>query len=220
MLEFSVAALPEVFVLHAGISKQVFEATARGQLRKLGSRLYTRNLMEAPELLARRHWYYLITEYYPDALIADRTALENKPSEDGSIFLISQKRRDTELPGVVFRPRRGPAALESDRPFIGGARLTSTARTYLENMRLSRARDGRIARTLSRTEIEERLDAMIARQGEASINRLRDEARALAPQLGLEAEFEQLNSLIGALLGTREADAVSASAKARIAGLA
>jgi hypothetical protein len=220
MPEFSVTNLPEVFVSHAGISKPVSEATARGELRKLGSRLYTRNLTEAPELLVRRNWYYLITDYYPDALIADRTALENKPSEDGSIFLISEKRRDTELPGLVFRPRQGPVALDSDRPFIGGARLTSTARAYLENMRASRARGGRMARTLSRTEIEERLDAMIARQGEASINRLRDEARELAPRLGLASEFEQLNSLIGALLGTREAEAVSAPAKARIAGLA
>ena len=140
MPEFSVTNLPEVFVSHAGISKPVSEATARGELRKLGSRLYTRNLTEAPELLVRRNWYYLITDYYPDALIADRTALENKPSEDGSIFLISEKRRDTELPGLVFRPRQGPVALDSDRPFIGGARLTSTARAYLENMRASRAR--------------------------------------------------------------------------------
>ena len=109
----------------------VSEAVARGQLRKLGSRLYTRNLDEDPERLVRRNWYYLITAYYPDALITDRTALENQPASDGSVFLISDKKRDVTLPGLILRPRQGPGPLESDMPFIGGARLASTARAYL-----------------------------------------------------------------------------------------
>jgi hypothetical protein len=215
---FSVEAMPEVFVSDTAISKAVSEALARGQLRKLGSRLYTRNLDEDPERLVRRNWYHLITAYYPDALITDRTALENQPAPDGSVCLISSKKRDTVLPGLVFRPRKGPPPLDSDRPFIGGARLASTARAYLENMRPSRARGGRLARTLSRTDIEDRLDALIRQQGEGALNSLRDEARAIAPQLGLEAEFEELNDLIGALLGTREAKVRGAAGKARAAG--
>lgn len=218
MPEFSVAAMPEVFVSSTEISKAVSAALARGQLRKLGSRLYTRNLEEEPERLVRRNWYYLITNYYPDALITDRTALENQPAPDGSVCLISDKKRDVVLPGLVFRPRKGPGPQTSDRPFIGGARLASTARAYLENMRPSRARGGRVARTLSREEIENRLDALIRRQGEDALNHLRDEARAIAPQLGLEQEFGELNDLIGALLGTREAEIKGAVGKARAAG--
>ncbi|MXP29714.1 cell filamentation protein Fic [Porphyrobacter algicida] len=220
MPEFSVTAMPEVFVSHTDISKSVSDATARGELRKLGSRLYTRNLTEDPERLVRRNWYYLITDYYPDALIADRTAIENKPSEDGSVFLISDKKRETTLPGLVFRPRKGPDALDTDRPFVGGARLSSTARAYLENMTPSRARGGRVSRTLSREEIETLLDSMIGRQGAEAVNRLRDEARKIAPQLGLDDEFEQLNGLIGTLLGTRDVETKSAAGKARAAGMA
>ena len=123
-----------------------------------------------------------------------------------------------ELPGLVFRPRRGPGPLESDRLFIGGARLVSTARAYLENMRSSRARGERLARTLSSEEIEERLDTLLRRQGQEALDRLRDDARAIAPQLGLEDEFEKLNSLIGSLIGTRDADGKSGIAKARAAG--
>ena len=111
MSKFSIAALPEVFVSDGTISGAVYEAARRGQLRKLGTRLYTRNLDEDPERLVRRNWYTLIASYYPDAIIADRTALESKPAEDGSVFLISAKRRDTELPGLVLRPRPGPGAL-------------------------------------------------------------------------------------------------------------
>src|SRR3546814_5207353 len=46
---------------------------------------------------------------------------------------------------------------------------------------------------------------------------MRDEARAIAAKLELEAEFDELNTLIGALLGTRDAEAKSAVGKARIA---
>ncbi len=218
MPEFSIDAMPEVFVSETAISRAVSAAVARGQLRKLASRLYTRNLDEEPERLVRRNWYYLITSYYPDALITDRTALENQPAPDGSVCLISDKKRDVVLPGLVFRPRKGPGPLESDKPFIGGARLASPARAWLENMRPSRARGERVARTLSREEIEGRLDALLRWQGEAALNRLRDEAREIAPQLGLEEEFEAFNELIGTLLGTRDTDVKSAVGKARAAG--
>ena len=218
MPEFSIDAMPEVFVSETAISRAVSAAVSRGQLRKLASRLYTRNLDEEPERLVRRNWYYLITSYYPDALITDRTALENQPAPDGSVCLISDKKRDVALPGLIFRPRKGPGPLESDKPFIGGARLASPARAWLENMRPSRARGERVARTLSREEIEDRLDALLRRQGEAALNRLRDEAREIAPQLGLEEEFEAFNELIGTLLGTRDADVKGAVGKARAAG--
>lgn len=218
MAKFSVSDMPEVFVSDTAISKAVSEAVARGQLRKLGSRLYTRDLEEAPERLVRRNWYYLITAYYPDALITDRTALENQPAPDGSVCLISDKKRDVVLPGLILRPRKGPEPLESDKPFIGGARLASPARAYLENMRPSRARGGRLPRTLSRKEIEERLDALIRRQGEEALNRLRDEAREVASELGLEKNYEALNELIGTLLGTRDSEVESPLGKARAAG--
>ncbi len=218
MARFSVSEMPEVFASDTTISKAVSKAVACGQLRKLGSRLYTRNLEEEPERLVLRNWYYLISAYYPDGLISDRTALENQPAPDGSVCLISNKKRDVVLPGLVFRPRKGPRPLESDRPFIGGARLASTARAYLENMRPSRARDGKLPRTLPRNEIEERLDALIRRQGKEALNRLRDEARKIAPQLGLEIEFEALNELIGTMLGTRESETKSPLGKARTAG--
>jgi hypothetical protein len=76
----------------------------------------------------------------------------------------------------------------------------------------------RRARTLTRPEIKTRLDALIRRQGESAANRLRDEARAIAPQLGLEAEFEEFNTLVGTLLGTRDSDMQSPAGKARAAG--
>ena len=65
MPEFSVTTMPEVFVSDTAISRAVSAALARGRLRKLGSRLYTRSLEEEPERLVRRNWYYLITSLLP-----------------------------------------------------------------------------------------------------------------------------------------------------------
>jgi hypothetical protein len=79
----------------------------------------------------------VVAAYLPGALIADRTALENRPADDGSVFLIADHKRNIVLPGVTLRPRKGHPPSDSDRPFIGGLRLSSPARAFLENMRAS-----------------------------------------------------------------------------------
>ncbi|MBM3757221.1 MAG: Fic family protein [Acidobacteria bacterium] len=215
MPDFS--TMPEVFVSNSDLASAVSRETKLGRLRKIGSRLYTRNLRDEPEKLVLRNLWPLVDAYLPGALIADRTALENRPAADGSVFLISNHKRDIALPGVTLRPRKGAGPLESDRPFIGRLRLSSTARAFLENMRPSRARSG-VARTLSRKEIEERMDEIIRQSGLAAIQRIRDEARSIANQLAWTGEFERLDNLIGSLLGTRDTRLVSPLAIARAAG--
>jgi len=210
--------MPEVFVSTASLAAAVLRETKLGRLRKLGSRLYTRNLTEPPERIVYRNLWPLVGAYLPGALIADRTALENRPAADGSVFLIADHKRDIVLPGLTLRPRKGPPPLESDRPFIGSLRLASPARAFLENMRPSRARDG-VARTLSRREIEERLDEMLRHGGEPVLQRIRDDARGIAGQLGMPDELQRLDALIGTLLGTREAPLESRVGIARAAGL-
>src|SRR6202167_532272 len=163
MPDFS--AMPEVFVSNAELAPAVSRETKLGKLRKLGSRLYTRNLTEPPEKLVQRNLWPLVAAYLPGALIADRTALENRPATDGSVFLIADHKRNISMPGLTLRPRKGPPPLESDRQFISGLRIASPARAFLENMRSSRAREG-VARTLSKREIEERLDELLRYSGE------------------------------------------------------
>ena len=211
--------LPEVFVSNTEISALVNEAVKSGKLRKLGSRLYTKDLEATPESIVKRNWYFLLKDYYPDALIADRTAIENQPAADGSVFIVSKKKRDTVLPGIIFKPRPGVRGIPTDRPFLGGVHLSSTGRAYLENMRVSRARKGDIPRTLSPKEIEERLDRILRQSGEESLNAIRDEARSLTRELDAEKEFKALDELIGSLLGTRDTEMKSDVGKARKGGL-
>jgi Fic/DOC family len=216
MPDFS--TMPEAFVSSSELATAVSREVKAGRLRKLGSRLYTRNLKEPSENIVKRNLWPLVAAYLPDALISDRTALENRPAADGSVFLIADHKRNVVMPGVTLRPRKGAPPLESDRPFIGGLRIASPARAFLENMRPSRAREG-VARTLANREIEERLDEMLRQGGEAAIQRLRDNARKIADQLGLPEEFQRLDALIGTLLGTRNAAVESPVAIARAAGL-
>jgi fido (protein-threonine AMPylation protein) len=210
---------PETFVSTSETTKLASKAVRAGELRKLASRLYTRDLASAPEVIVRRDLWSIVAGYFPDALIADRTALEGAPSKDGSVFIVSQKAQsDVALPGYRLRPRRGASAQASDLPFMGALRLSSTARALLDNFVPSRSR-GTVARTLSRREIETHLEKLLRRSGEDELNRLRDEARRQAPTLGREKEFTALNAMIGALLNTQTDRLQTPAAKARRRGM-
>ena len=214
-----VDAMPEAFVSNARISKEVRRRVADGRLRKLASRLYTINLTEPAKAVVRRNLWGIAAGYFPGAIVADRTALELEPASDGSVCLVAERGSDIELPGIILRVRRGAPEQEDDRPFMGQAlRLSSTARAYLDNLYPSRARGGRVARTLSRSELEKRLERMMATTGVEGLNRLRDDARRIAAALHRADQQETLDRIIGALAGTRESDLAAPTAVARARG--
>lgn len=210
--------LPEVFLSTTELSTAVSRAVSNSNVRRIGSKLYTFNLVDSPEQIVSRHLWQLIAAYLPDALIADRTAIELRPASDGSIFVVSDRKRDIALPGVTIRPRPGPRPLEADRRFVGGLFLSSPARAYLDNMAASRRRKGEVSRTLTREELETRLDDVIRRNGTDALNAIRDEARRIAPSIKREQEFEAFDRLVGALLGTREDRLATERAQARQSG--
>jgi hypothetical protein len=214
MVKISLRKSPEVFVSTAAMSPTVSRAVAAGKLRKLGSRLYTSNLTEDPASLVRRHLWEIVAGYFPDGLIADRTALEQRPAPDGSVFLVTAKGGNIALPGVTLRSRRGLGRQPNDFPLRDNLYCMSTARALLENMRPTRARSG-AARTLKRAEIEAWLEQFLRNSGKERLNALRDQFKALAPKLRLQEAAAQLDEIIGTLLGSRDARLVSPAAKAR-----
>ena len=216
-MRFDLDAMPEVFVSNEQIASAVSRAVKRGDLRRLARGLYTRDLSSPPEEIVARHLWHIVGLLCPGAVIADRTALEHGPASDGSVFVSAGSRREVRLPGLWLRARKGPGPLEGDRPFVGGLHLPSPARAFLENMAPSRARKG-VARTLPREEIERRLESDIRTRGEPYINELRDTARRLAPELGLEREATELDRLIGALLASRAARLQTGAGATRAAG--
>ena len=216
-----VDSMPESFVSNARISNEVIRRVKAGRLRKLATRLYTRNLKEAPEQIVLRNLWTIVGGYFPGAVVADRTAMELKPAADGSVCIVTPRGRNIALPGVVLRPRRGAPPQDDDRPFMGQHLfLSSTARTYLDNLVPSRARAGRLARTLPRKEIEVQLEKLLASAGPQALNRLRDDARRVAGSLDRARQHVELDQIIGALSGTREARLTARTARARARGQA
>lgn len=210
---------PEVFVSNATIASLVYKDLEKGILRKLGSKVYTTNLDESPEQIVKRHVWFIVKELFPDAVIVDRTALEYRPASDGSIFIVSEKKHPVILPGISILPRKGHGPLEEDRPFIEKLFLSCPARAYLENLSERRTRKGTISRTLSRKEVEDKLEMFLQSAGVDALQKLRDDAKRIAPILELEKEFKVLNGLIGTLLGTHTQEMSSHIALARAQGL-
>jgi hypothetical protein len=219
---FSLDEQPEIFATTTQTSRAVQRAVADGRARKVAGRLYTRNLDEPLEQIVRRNWPRVAAHYFPGAVVVDRSGIEARPSADGSLFLDAGPgyagRRPVRLPGLTLRPRRGPGPLPGDMPHLEGLHFSSRPRTLLDNMRVSRARNG-VARTLSKAEIEDELTRIVSTRGSEALNELRDQARDLSARLGAGKEMDALDDLIGAILGSRDVHLTTAPARAAHAGL-
>lgn len=215
---FSLSAQPEVFFTSTATSRPIRRLLAGGKIRQIQGPLYTKNLEDPLENVTRRRGWDIAAGFFPGSVIADRTAFEMKPvGDEGAIFLSGKTTRTIRLPGLVLSCRRGAGPVEGDNPFLnGGLYLSSYARRFLDNMRPSRARRT-TRRTLTRSEVEDKLREVLLRQGVVGLNRIRDEAAAIAEPLEASAELEQLNDLIGALLGTVDAP-LSPAGRAAAAG--
>ncbi len=203
---FSLDEQGEVFFTSTATSPAVRKLLRAGSIRHVDGRLYTKNLDDPLDDVLRRRAWDVAAGVFPGAVIVDRTAFEPRPvGREGSIFLCSQTTRLVRLPGLVLNCRRGAGPAPGDTPFLGeDLYLSSWPRRFLDNMRRSRARSG-TRRTLSRQELEVQLERLLANQGEAELNRLRDEAARIAGELDRDRELAELSALIGAVLGTHEA---------------
>ena len=212
------APWPEIVFGGGTGSSRVSRAVARGELRKIGPALYTSNLADDAARVVGRHVWEIVAHYVPGAVVSHRTAFEGRPSQDGTVFMTSSVGKRLDLPGLRLRVNKGPAALPGDQPFVNGLGLASEARLLLENLGIARARGG-ARRSVSRQEVETRLETILRSRGEAALNAIRDQARALTPALGAARGMAQLDVLMGALLRSRPAAALrTPGGQARAAG--
>lgn len=189
--------LPEVFLSSGDLSSTITRSAKRGDLRKLGPRLYSTNLTDPPDVVVRRNLWPIVALLCPECVVSHRTALEAKPTPAGTVFVTGSYDRLLELPGLRIRQLKGPGALDGDTRFVQSLWLASQARAVLECLGPRRVR-GTESPALPRAEIEARLEAVI-RRGEEAIGAIRDRARAIAPPLKATSAFEELDSLIGTL---------------------
>ncbi len=183
------------------ISKQISKLEKEGKIKKIASRIYTGKISEQPEDIIRRNLFLILGNQYEGAVLSHRSALEFKPTSANHIFLTYTYTKNIELPGVTIRFLKGPGPVESDNKFMGELYVSSQARAFLENMQVSK-KPGPESKTLSLPEIEEKLEKIIQVHGEKKINELRDQAKKVADELDMDAEFKKLNKVISALLTT------------------
>lgn len=200
------------------VSTAISRDVKAGRLRRIAPKLYTTNHQDTPESIIRRNLYRILGRYYPGAVVSHRSALEGGLTQDGTLFLTFKYTKRVALPGVTLRLLEGKGPVEGDNPFMDGLFLASRERALLENLQPARARSG-APKSWTRAEIEEYLDEIARVHGEGELNRLRDAARAIAPILQLTGEFKSLETLIGGILGTREAKLATGAARARAAGV-
>lgn len=220
---------PDVLFSTKATSARVSGALKRGELRRLGARLYTPRLELEPAEVLRKNWQAVVAGYFPASVIGFRTALEGKPTRDGEVFVTAGTRRVVKLQGLRISALEGPAALDGDMPMPRGLFWASRARALLESAMPSRTRGG-TARGLRPAELEEWLERFLRIEGEDRLNALRDQMRRLALGEAPEGQtatlnlpnaadaFHRLDAVIGALLGTRNAAVTAPAARARMAG--
>ena len=191
-----------------------------GTLRKIAPKVYTTNMEDSPETIVARNLFYILGQLFPHAVISHRSAFELKPTETGDIFLTYNYSRNVSLPGITVHLLEGPMGTEHDMPFIENLFVSSNERRMLENLQKGRARNGSVSKCMPREVIEENLEKMLQVNGETGINAFRDKARDVAKELGMDGEFEALNSIVSALLTTKPSTILtSPKAVARANGL-
>ena len=212
------ARLQEIIIGTKEKSKEIGKWEKQKLVRKIAPRLYTSNFDETPERIIRRNWYRVISELFPEAFLSHRSALERTPTPRGHLYLTYTNKRLLELPGLVLHFSKGPKPLEDDSPFFGNLKASGLARAYLENLQRTKG-SGEESKTLSREQLEEKIEAFLRVKGEDELNEVRDRAKQIAGKLNMEKELIELNQLITDLLGTGlSKNLVSPIARARVLG--
>ena len=198
-------------------SKRIAIMEREGLIRNIAPRIYTSNFDEKPAEIILRNWLQILSNLYPDALLSHRSALEFKPVR-GNIFLTYTYTKNIELPGLTIHFIKGPQKTEEDQIFFGELCVSNEARAFLENLQQSRKNDFE-NKTLSQEEIEDKLEIILKIRNENNLNKLRDDARRISVQLGMEKEFKRLDKIISALLTTKTAKILTSEfAKRRVLG--
>ena len=190
-------------------------AVGRGTLRRLARGIYTGAADDDLAVVVRRNLWAIVGHAVPGAVVVDRSARRAGPV-DGVLYVDHRRTRPLELPGLRIQPRRGPGPVDGDMALPDGLWIASIARQLLDN--LHRAK-GAERRTLTDDEVEEWVETLLVARGETGLNRLRDQAKSLAPVLERTAAYGRLTAIIRAALTTGDVSLLRSEAlRARAAG--
>ena len=188
-----------------------------GELTRIAEGVYLREKdPEAQKAVVRRNWFRILEALAPGAVVSYRSAYAGGITRDGVVYLShpTNFNRKITVPGVQAVLVKGPGRLPGDMP-LGDGKIyfASRPRQILENLSPERGPRGKSAGTKA---VEDLLIRILHANGEAGLNRIRDDARALVKPLGFKNQFTKLDKLIGALLATH-ADGILKTKEGKLA---
>ena len=203
-------------------AKRISRLARAGRLRKIHSGVYTSDLESPLEQIIRPNWHKIAEHLYPKSVVAYRSAQLGMPDDQGNIFLVYGKRvHSLKLPGLTLNTMPGAPAIQNHSPSVndtpyGKLFISSEARKLLENLYTGK---GSEIRTMGRQWVESHLSKLCTIRGEFKLNALRDDSKSIASELGLDAQFKTLSTIVSALMQTGKARSLrAADALARAAG--
>lgn len=215
-------AVDDTLILYSELGSAQVRAVQRriaaGGLRRIAPGVVTRLAEDAWPALIKRERIRVLAALFPKAVIGPRSAfIGGAPTPDGVMYLTYTYTRRVQLPGLTVQLVDGPGPALGDAPMMGRELyFPSLARVMLENLTVSRAS---VDKSVGKAEVEQRLIQICDASGEEALGKLRDQARALAPALELDREFELLDGLIGGVLGTRKSQMSTVAGKAMAADI-
>jgi len=205
--------------LSAAQKRAVQRGLAAGRLQRIATGVAsTLPPADWPALIARER-LRVLAALFPGTVISHRSAWlgglpDGAPGEQ-LIHLTANSKRTVQLPGLTVMLWKGPPPAAGDAPMLGRELyFPSLPRLLLENLQPSR---GPQRRSAGREAVEQRLLETCDARGEEALSQLREQARSLAPTLGLENEFAVLDELVGSILGTRASRLTTPEGRARTA---
>lgn len=169
----------------------VAQLVKRGEIQRLGPKVYTSSTHSRPEQVVRRNIFLIAGHLWPGAVVSWRTAFEQTPSPDGSVYLSYHSPRKMRLPGHTLKLIQAHGPLDGDKPYAYDLHRSSPARAFLEN--LAARRRERWGWAVSKDSIENQLRAI---KDPLTRRLLGDRARELAVQFGWYEELKQLQALL------------------------
>lgn len=195
------------------LSQTIRRAAQSGILRKIAPKIYTSNFQDSAENIIKRHRYQILGQLFPNGVISHKSAFDGGISPEGEVIINYSYNKTFKIPGLVVRLIRGPGPDSDDTPFLETLFISSRGRAFLENLTTTKTRS--FNKNVTPEAIEERLDRIARIYGSEELNKLRDQAHAVALRLNMKKEYAILNKLIGSYLGTQNSLQKTAVGQAR-----
>jgi Fic/DOC family len=180
----------------------------KGELYRVRNGVYVdTDIQEEVERTILSNWIDIANFLFDDAIAVFRTAAELKPHNHRAYLMVADGERRTVKVGPLKLTIEAGVIDQGVEPFDPKMQRSNVPRQLLENLTLSRAKSGD-KKTLGQEWVESQLLLEVERRGEEGLNRLRNEANLLAPNLDMEKEYAILNKMIAAILATLPAQGI------------